>query len=83
MRAAVVCAAALAAVGLSGAEAMALDPGTTAATFTLAQPDSYAGDIGASSTVRLALRGDGNLMLYTVNDTVGDLLWASGTGGRA
>ncbi|MFJ1709817.1 hypothetical protein [Kitasatospora sp. NPDC088346] len=82
VRAAVVCTAALTAVGLSGADAMALDPGTTAATFTLAQPDSYAGDIASSSGVRLALRNDGNLVLYTVSDTVGEALWASGTGGR-
>ncbi|WP_159401261.1 hypothetical protein [Streptomyces sp. NRRL B-24484] len=82
VRAAVVCTAALAVASASGAEAMALDPGTTVATFTLTQPDSYAGDIASSSSVRLVLHGNGNLMLYTISDTVSDLLWASGTAGR-
>ncbi|KJK58401.1 hypothetical protein [Saccharothrix sp. ST-888] len=83
VRAAGVCAAALIAVGLSGAEAMALDSGTTAATFTLAQPDWYANTSSSSSNVTLELWGDGNLVLHTVSDTDGGIpLWASGTSGR-
>ncbi|MDH6129083.1 hypothetical protein [Kitasatospora sp. GP82] len=81
VRAALVGAAALIAVGLSGAEAMAQD--STAATFTLAQPDWYANTSVSSSSVTLELLSDGNLVLHTISDTDGGIrLWASGTGGR-
>ncbi|GAA2277545.1 hypothetical protein GCM10010430_74290 [Kitasatospora cystarginea] len=82
MRAAVVGAAALTVLGLSSAEAMALDPGTTAATFTLAQPDSYAGEIADSTGARLVLQNDGNLVLYTHTGDIDNALWASGTAGK-
>ncbi|GAA2234330.1 MULTISPECIES: hypothetical protein [Kitasatospora] len=81
LRAAVVGAAALVAVGVSGTAAMAQD--ATAATFTLAQPDWYANTSVSSSSVTLELYNDGNLVLHTISDTDGGTrLWASGTSGR-
>ncbi|BFV61196.1 hypothetical protein KCMC57_up63000 [Kitasatospora sp. CMC57] len=82
VRTALVCTAAVTAITASGTEAMALPGGATAASFTLAQPDWYAGaSVSASFYTRLTFQSDGNLVLYSVSDTQDSPLWASGTYG--
>ncbi|KJK58402.1 hypothetical protein [Saccharothrix sp. ST-888] len=79
-RAAMVCTAAAAVIGLTGTNAMAAgDWDATAANFTLNQPDWYAGNSANSSSANLVFQSDGNLVLYA-ND--GRALWASGTYGQ-
>ncbi|WP_159401194.1 hypothetical protein [Streptomyces sp. NRRL B-24484] len=80
-RAAMVCAAAVAALGLTTTQAMA--GGTwdaQAANFTLNQGDWYAGSFVNSSSAKLVFQSDGNLVLYS-NDG-GRALWASGSYGQ-
>ncbi|MEV4614119.1 hypothetical protein AB0K43_16215 [Kitasatospora sp. NPDC049258] len=75
-RAALVCTAAAAALGLAGTDAMA---DSAAATFTLGQGDWWAGSSVSSSNTHLDFQSDGNLVLYANS---GRVLWASGTDGR-
>ncbi|MFJ1709815.1 hypothetical protein [Kitasatospora sp. NPDC088346] len=80
-RAAMVCTAAAAVVGLTGTNAMAGGEwDAPAADFTLNQSDWYPGASVNSSSVTLVFQGDGNLVLYSNND--GRALWASGSYGQ-
>ncbi|MDH6129085.1 hypothetical protein [Kitasatospora sp. GP82] len=81
IRAATVCTAAVAVVGLAGTNAMAAgDYDSTAAYFTAGQGDWYAGYNTNSSSVNLVFQSDGNLVLYTNDGS--RALWASGSYGQ-
>ncbi|WP_052681793.1 hypothetical protein [Saccharothrix sp. ST-888] len=81
-RAALVCAAAAGALGLTATTAMA---DASVATFTLAQPDWQAGQSGAGANnllTGLNFLDDGNLVLYGYDGETDYPLWASGTSGK-
>ncbi|MEU9079605.1 hypothetical protein [Kitasatospora sp. NPDC048538] len=71
-RAALVVGAAATALGLTATAAVA---DTTAANFTLSQPNWRCGESRISGNTRLTFQCDGNLVLYYG----GQALWASGT----